>query len=493
LRYVAATLMLLGFLGFGVGSVSAASYYVSLQGDDSNPGTSPARAWRTVAKVNSVDLRPGDIVHFQAGGLWRETLEPLSGGAPGRPVTFTAYGKGPKPIINGSRIVRDWSVYRGSIYRASLRDNPKNVYVDGGPGWGLHKASSTASMLPGSWYWNQRERRLYVRLADGSEPAGHVVEAATRIYGMKVIANAGEKGYIVVDGLGFERVGGAGIYFYSNADGGHGLSGVVVRNCIVRQTGTGRIDDGSYYNGIHFSQAVQLPSAPRFIDNVMSYTGNHGNGINSQNADGAEIAGNRADHFNHHGFDTKHSDNVVIRDNVAHDSKEANGIYQEYCQGGTIERNVVYNLTGSVPGRGSGIQIDVGSTGAHIHNNTIYNVVTGIYLINPAVAKRNIVAGASNAALSAGRGGSFDYNDWGPHPVILYMGRSYDLVQWRALGGHSHDIASAPRWIDPDNGDFRLPPGSPGPVSNDGGGTAVAIGAPAQRLSPEDEGPDRLK
>jgi nitrous oxidase accessory protein NosD len=52
--------------------------------------------------------------------------------------------------------------------------------------------------------------------------------------------------------------------------------------------------------------------------------------------------------------------------------------------------------SGLVSGRRSGIQIDVGSTGASIYNNSINTVRAGIYLINAAAAvENNIVLNAS--------------------------------------------------------------------------------------------------
>jgi hypothetical protein len=69
---------------------------------------------------------------------------------------------------------------------------------------------------------------LDIWLQDGSDPARHTVEAAVRIYGMKVTADAGEKGNIIVDGLIFERTGAYGIYFFSNGEEGTGPSGVII-------------------------------------------------------------------------------------------------------------------------------------------------------------------------------------------------------------------------------------------------------------------------
>ena len=417
------------------------AYYLdSSAGDDSNSGLSPSSAWLTIGKVNSTALAPGDTVYFRRGEVWRETLEPQKGGAAGRPVTFTAYGSGAPPIISGSDVVKGWIADNAPIYHAHCA-KPNNVYVDGGPGWGLTRAcclsaesctqSGLCAMGPitaGSWYWNPATSDLYVWLADGSNPADHTVEAAVRIYGMNATADADEKGYIVVDGLAFERVGGYGIYFYSNAENGRGPVGVVIRNNTVRQTGTGQVDGGDYYNAIHFDEHLELNTAPEFIGNTIAYSGGHGNAINSQQADGAQIIGNHAEHFNHNGFDTKHSASVLIRGNVAHDASEANGIYQEYCANGVIENNVIYNLSGSLPGRGSGIQIDAGTRGATIAGNSISNVLTGIYLITPAIARNNTVSGAGHAVLEANAGGTFDHNEWGPAAILYVNGRREDYA-----------------------------------------------------------------
>ena len=98
-------------------------YYVSPTGDDARDGLTPQTAWRTLDKVNSpayawdgqlnnpsfpeylwvsehmdekADLRRGDCVLFERGGLWRGVLRTVAG------VTYSAYGEGEKPRIYGS-------------------------------------------------------------------------------------------------------------------------------------------------------------------------------------------------------------------------------------------------------------------------------------------------------------------------------------------------------------------------------------------------------
>src|SRR5207302_5194599 len=95
LPVLAAAVALLAIMGMAA-SVSAAAYYVSPDGSDSNPGTSQGAPWKTLAPVNRTAFRPGDFVSLRRGGLWRETLAPKNGGSPGNPVTCTASGSGAK-------------------------------------------------------------------------------------------------------------------------------------------------------------------------------------------------------------------------------------------------------------------------------------------------------------------------------------------------------------------------------------------------------------
>jgi hypothetical protein len=448
------------------------SFYVDPSGSDSNSGTTPNSPWRTIAKVNALAFAPGDTVYFKRGGLWRETLEPHRGGAPGRPVTFTSYGSGALPVINGSDVISGWTGPSGAVYQAHA-EKTANVFVDGLPGWGLLHAccapgSSCAPsgscavgpMEAGSWMWDPATEELSLWMPDGSNPSSHTIEAATRDFGMNVVGDGGEKSNIVVDGITFKRTAGGGLYFFSNDDGGVGFTGIVVRNCLVTQTGTGHIDDGSYHNGIHYSQHVELPTAPIFEHNRISFTGNHGNGINSQAADNAQLIDNNVSDFNHSGLDMKHSSGDIVRGNVVHDSYDTNAIYQEYCNGALIENNVVYNVPGTRPGRGSGIQIDLDSYGARIFNNSIYNVFTGLYLPHPATVQYNAVANTTYAAVDAKEGGNFAHNVWGPSPVFLLSGQRYDIGTWQAMG-HADDIAGDPMWSDPSHGYFNVPPSSP--------------------------------
>jgi len=109
-----------------------AIYYVdATNGNDSNDGLSPGTAWKTIAKVNSQTLSPGDSVLFKRGEVWREQLTVPSSGNAGAPITFGAYGTGEKPEINGADVITGWSVYSGNIYVANVSSEVTQLFVDG--------------------------------------------------------------------------------------------------------------------------------------------------------------------------------------------------------------------------------------------------------------------------------------------------------------------------------------------------------------------------
>ncbi|HZN60493.1 MAG TPA: right-handed parallel beta-helix repeat-containing protein, partial [Planctomycetota bacterium] len=95
-----------------------ASYFVDSQsGNDAQAGTSTDRPWRTLERLGSVKLQPGDSVFLRRGSTWRGTFRPAQSGSPGRPIRIAAYGEGPRPVVDGGpqnavllENVQHWSV-----------------------------------------------------------------------------------------------------------------------------------------------------------------------------------------------------------------------------------------------------------------------------------------------------------------------------------------------------------------------------------------------
>ena len=72
---------------------TAATYYVSNNGSDTNDGLSPDTAWKTIARVNQDTYIPGDKILFERGGKWENTtLQPQGSGSAEAYITIGAYG-----------------------------------------------------------------------------------------------------------------------------------------------------------------------------------------------------------------------------------------------------------------------------------------------------------------------------------------------------------------------------------------------------------------
>ncbi len=73
-------------------------FYVSLDGDDLNNGTSEATPWRTIAKVNGHTFAPGSLIQFRGGDVFLDQLNLQAGQhygtALGGPIRYTSYGSG---------------------------------------------------------------------------------------------------------------------------------------------------------------------------------------------------------------------------------------------------------------------------------------------------------------------------------------------------------------------------------------------------------------
>jgi len=117
----------------------AATYYVSPSGNDTNSGASPQAAWRTVDKVNTVDLQPGDKVLFEgdydySGNL---LLTAEDAGTPMQPVVVGSYGSGRATIkagdgsgvtvLNAGGVVVENLIVTGEDYKTNAGSGIKIV------------------------------------------------------------------------------------------------------------------------------------------------------------------------------------------------------------------------------------------------------------------------------------------------------------------------------------------------------------------------------
>jgi len=81
---------------------AGATYYLDCAaGSDSDTGTDPAAAWRTLGRVNAAVFSPGDRILLKRGTACTGTLAPQGSGTPGSPISVDAYGTGAAPLVAG--------------------------------------------------------------------------------------------------------------------------------------------------------------------------------------------------------------------------------------------------------------------------------------------------------------------------------------------------------------------------------------------------------
>lgn len=77
------------------------TYYVANEGSDNNDGKSKDNPFKTLDKVNSLILLPGDKVLFKSGDVWNGQLKPKGSGIAEKMILISKYGGKKRPIING--------------------------------------------------------------------------------------------------------------------------------------------------------------------------------------------------------------------------------------------------------------------------------------------------------------------------------------------------------------------------------------------------------
>ena len=114
------------------GSFSAtrsAEYFVSTDGDDSNPGTFE-KPWKHVQRAVST-LTPGDICTIRAGMYYEEVTISGLQGTKENPIMFRSY-PGETVTFDGTvPITSSWRMYKGDIFMTTLEEDIWQLFVDG--------------------------------------------------------------------------------------------------------------------------------------------------------------------------------------------------------------------------------------------------------------------------------------------------------------------------------------------------------------------------
>jgi len=443
------------------GAVAAATWYVDSNGDDAAAGTSPAAAWRSLERVNKEKFAPGDRVLFKRGGLWRGTLLPASG-EPGKPVTYSWYGVGPKPILQNSADrskPEDWfeeSPGLWSTRTAKSEQLPFDVGIficDHGKRWGVKKWRNPEWKVqeleqPLDYWYDPDNKRVVVRFDGNPAKAFSSIELAFT----KHVVNEGGKHDVVYDGLCVR-------YGAAHGFGGGSTRNITIRNCDIYWIG----------GGLQFWR--KDPKTSKII-----YPVRFGNGIEFWgNATGHLIERNRLWEvydaaLTNQGRDDIETD-IVWRDNVIWNSEYSFEYWNKKLTANiTFEHNTCVDA-----GYGWAHSQRPDRNGAHLMYYSNRAATTNF------VVRNNVFCRATEwtmrSALDWRQGLTHDHNlVWNSDgvPIARWLeGKALQKLMWDgyiALGFDPHSDFAEPKFVNPAQRDYRLADGSPGlTLASDGG------------------------
>jgi parallel beta-helix repeat protein len=106
--------------------VSAATYYVSSDGDDAGDGRTPDAALASLSAA-AARAQPGDRVLLRRGDVFRESVDVSVSN-----IVIDAYGppEDDRPVVSGSARVAGWSPWKGGVYVAETDVQPGYLFVD---------------------------------------------------------------------------------------------------------------------------------------------------------------------------------------------------------------------------------------------------------------------------------------------------------------------------------------------------------------------------
>lgn len=285
-----------------------------------------------------------------------------------------------------------------TVYYESLATQPISVFYDS---TFLTAASSAAALMTGQYFYDTVAGVLYVF----DNPSGHTVTASQR----GVVVDLFQKSYITLSSLKIEKnnssfQGGVQIDGQSTES-----TGIVVQGCTIAYT----------VGGIYVFSAnnVTLRGNTVFGDpsiSVAGYTVNQGSGNASQNLtvsggmvhdvqlglnspvsgvtanfNVATISGGTWYNLQNNGINANYGTSVVIDSNLVYNGglsvDDTAGIHTGFCTNCTISNNVVHDWHAPVTNiNGSGILVDIGSSGNVVKYNYSYNNQTAGITITDA-------------------------------------------------------------------------------------------------------------
>ena len=249
-------------------TANGTTYYVDSQGgNDSNDGTSEGKAFRTLDKVNALNLEPGDTVLLKKGSVFEDQALKFTkedSGTAEAPVRISVYGEGNRPQINtnghgqwdlnyGTPLDNQNHKWKGKVSSSILIEDTEYLEIDGLELTNDRKSSTDAET--GKEYNDAyaMDRTGVAGVAKDNGTVDHIV--LNDLYIHDVTGNVYNK-----------HMTNGGIYFIVEKPTNEGKTGIAryndvqIRNCSLNKVNRWGIAVGYTYQWGQF-QTAELPDA----------------------------------------------------------------------------------------------------------------------------------------------------------------------------------------------------------------------------------------
>ena len=237
------------------------TFYVSSDGDDDADGLSAENSWKSLDRVNSAVLAPGDSILFHCDDIFRGNLV-ARGGTEAAPVYYGSYGTGQKPVLEPSweaGSVTDWTAEGNGLWKCvvgATKDIGNIIFNHGDAGCAARQDNLADCVGKDLAYaWVAPEHAVY--MAGDANPA-------QRFSSIELAEN---KPIVIIDGC--RNVCISGLWLRYGA--GHGIRVNEAGNISVRDTDISWIGGGALYvdslgNGVRYGNGIELWGQ---VDNVL--------------------------------------------------------------------------------------------------------------------------------------------------------------------------------------------------------------------------------
>lgn len=227
-------------------TVTGNIWYISNDGDDTNSGKSKKDAWGSIYALtyNKSEIKSGDAVLFERGGVYRGTFVAQSG------VYYGAYGMGDKPCIYGSKqnyAKASWRYKNANIWvlEAPFTSDVGTIVFNHGEKVGFKKNKNYDLEADGD-FWCDSKNNYTVYLYSKTDPAKTYksIEIGTNDHIIKLYDDTEN---VTIENLCLKYTGGHAV------SANNGAKNITVRGCEIGYIG------GSYLSGsLRFGNGIEF-------------------------------------------------------------------------------------------------------------------------------------------------------------------------------------------------------------------------------------------